>query len=241
MFSFGVVLYEMATGKLPFQGQSVLDTMHAIAFQQTTPISTLRTGLPYSLQRVVDRCLQKKAEDRYASMREVAADLRLVRRELESGVTSSRPFLDRARSWARGLTARGAIWVGIAGFALGALIVGLVLREGRFNLGPFFAAVFFAAIFYRRFRNRRANAVAKFARRAGKLPEVRMVTSDGLRITVVVAHPTAKTYVKLNSHLASANAGLLHGAPFTLNVRDQITPDERAALLSSPGLHYAAE
>jgi hypothetical protein len=33
----------------------------------------------------------------------------------------------------------------------------------------------------------------------------------------------------------------VHGAPFTLNVRDQITPDERAALLSSPGLHYAAE
>jgi tRNA A-37 threonylcarbamoyl transferase component Bud32 len=241
MFSFGVVLYEMATGKLPFQGQSPLDTMHAIAFQQTAPISTLRAGLPYSLQRVVDRCLQKRSEDRYPGMREVAADLRVVRRELETGVTGGRPFLDRARTWARGLTTRGMIWVGVAGFALGALAVGLLLRGGKFNLGPFFVVLFFGAIFYRRFRNRRANAVAKFARRAGKLPEVRLVTCEGTRITVVVERPTAKTWVKLNSHLASANGGLLHGAPFTMAVRENVSADERVTLLSSPGLQYAAE
>jgi tRNA A-37 threonylcarbamoyl transferase component Bud32 len=241
MFSFGVVLYEMATGKLPFQGQSALDTMHAIAFMQTTPISTLRSGLPYSLQRVVDRCLQKKAEDRYPSMREVAAELRVVRRELESGVTGGRPLFERARLWARGLTTRGAIWVGIAGFALGALLVGVILRGGRFNFGPFFFFLFVGALSYRWFRNRRANAVGKFARRAGKLPEVRLVTSVENRITVVVDRPTAKTYVKLNSLLASANSGLLHGQPFTLAVRENVSADERVTLLSSPGLHYAAE
>jgi len=241
MFSFGVVLYEMATGKLPFQGQSALDTMHAIAFMQTTPISTLRSGLPYSLQRVVDRCLQKKAEDRYPSMREVAAELRVVRRELESGVTGGRPLFERARLWARGLTTRGAIWVGIAGFALGALLVGVILRGGRFNFGPFFFFLFVGALTYRWFRNRRANAVGKFARRAGKLPEVRLVTSVENRITVVVDRPTAKTYVKLNSLLASANSGLLHGQPFTLAVRENVSADERVTLLSSPGLHYAAE
>jgi hypothetical protein len=174
-------------------------------------------------------------------MRDVAANLRVVRRELETGVSGGRPLLDRARAWARGLTARGTIFVGIAGFALGAFLVGAVLRGGEFNLGPFFALLFFAAIFYRRFRNRRANAVSKFARRAGKLPEVRLVTYDGARITVAVERPTAKTYVKLNSLLAAANGGILHGPPFTLAVRENISADERVTILSSPGLQYAAE
>ncbi len=241
MFSFGVVLYESASGKLPFQGASALDTMHAIAFGQTAPISTLRAGLPYSLQRVVDRCLQKKAADRYPSMRDVAVELKTVRRELETGATGGQPLMDRARLWARGLTARGGIWIGIAGFALGAFLVGMATQKKDFSLGPFFALVFFGSVFYRRFRNRRIGTMAKFAKRAGKLPEVRLVTGQGTQITVIVERPTAKTYLKLNSLLAAANSGLFHGEPFTLNVRENVSIEERQSLLTSPGLHYAAE
>lgn len=241
MFSFGVVLYESATGKLPFSGVSALDTMHAIAFDQTAPITTLRAGLPYSLQRVVDRCLQKKSADRYPTMREVVTELKVVRRELESGVTGGQPLLDRARSWARGLTARGAIWIAIGGFAAGAFLVGVVFSRGRFNFGPVIALAFAGAYFYRKFRNRRVDAVAKFGKRAAKLSEVRLVTANGSNILVVVHHPTAKTYVKLNSLLARANSGLFHGEPFTLSVRENVSQEERVTLLSSPGLQYAAD
>ena len=241
MFSFGVVLYESATGKVPFSGASALDTMHAIAFEQSTPITTLRAGLPYSLQRVVNRCMQKKPDDRYPTMREVAAELKTVRRELESGVTGGQPLVDRVKNWARGLTTRGAIWIAIAGFAAGAFLVGVVFSNGKFNMGPVFALLFFGSIFYRQVRNRRINALAKFGKRAAKLPEVRLVTAKGSNILVIVDHPTAKTYVKLNSILAQTNSGLFHGEPFTLSVRENVSREERVSLLSSPGLQYAAD
>src|SRR5205085_6677911 len=111
-------------------------------------------------------------------------------------------------------------WIGVAGFALGAFLIGLVTQRKRFDLGPVFALVFFGSIIYRRIRNRRMSTVSRFAKRAGKLPEVRLVTGQGNQITVIVERPTAKTYLKLNSLLASANGGLFHGEPFTLNVRE---------------------
>jgi len=241
MFSFGVVLYEMASGKLPFRGASALDTMHAIAFQQTAPITTIRAGLPYSLQRTVERCLEKKPEDRYPGMRDVVLALRTVRRELDSGVSGKQPLVDRARLWARNFTARGGLVVGLAGFAVGVLMMALFSGKRGLNLGSVMIFGVIGLALYRRIRNRRVSAVAKFAKRASKLPEVRLVTSNGNSITVIVERPTAKTYVKLNSFLTSANSGLFQGEPFTLAVRENLSAEERTSMLSSPGLHYAAD
>ena len=240
IFSFGVVLYEMASGKLPFQGQSALDTMHAIAFGQTQLLSTLRAGLPYSLQRVVDRCLQKRPEDRYQDMREAVTDLKLVRREIETGVTGRQPMMDRVRGWTRGLNSKGALWVGLGGVLVGAILVGTLSRKGS-GLGTLIAAVAIASVFYRRFRNRRQSAIARFARKAAKLPELRMVTCNGSEFLVVVDRPTAKTYLKLNALLADANGHLFQGQPFTMNVRESLSEEERRTLITSAGLQYARD
>jgi len=240
IFSFGVVLYEMATGKLPFHGASALDTMHAIAFEATQPLQTIRADLPYSLQRVVDRCLQKKPEDRYQDMRLVVGDLKHVRRDLETGASGGQPLVDRARQWTRWLGPRGSLWIGIAGFVLGAIVVASIFSH-RIDFGPFIGLFILGLIFWRRFRTRRERAAAGFARNASKLREVRLVTCLDTELVVVVDNPTAKTYVKLNAFLTRANGRLLQGQPFKLTVRESLSEEERRSLLTSTGLQYARD
>lgn len=72
LFSLGVVIYEMATGRLPFGGASPSETVTNILEKDPVPITTLSPDRPAALQRVVSRLLSKRAEDRYQS----AADLR---------------------------------------------------------------------------------------------------------------------------------------------------------------------
>jgi serine/threonine-protein kinase len=65
------MLYEMVSGQIPFTGKSPVDTLHAIAFEETRPITSLRANLPASLQRVIGRCLRKRPQDRYADTKEL--------------------------------------------------------------------------------------------------------------------------------------------------------------------------
>ena len=81
LFSSGVILYELATGTRPFQGRSSPELASAILRDTPRPAAQLRAGLPDGLLRVIDRCLQKKPEDRFTALelrdalRGVAADL----------------------------------------------------------------------------------------------------------------------------------------------------------------------
>jgi serine/threonine protein kinase/Tol biopolymer transport system component len=82
IFSFGGILYEMAAGSRPFGGPSAIDTLHQIVHSEPPPLAP---QVPAELQRIVRKCLQKDPDDRYQSMKEVAVDLRGVRRQLDSG------------------------------------------------------------------------------------------------------------------------------------------------------------
>jgi TolB-like protein len=82
VFSFGVVLYEMATGRTPFSGRSKADVISALLSQAPTPASELNKETPPNLAAVIDRALAKEPNERYQTMNEVIADLRQVVNEV---------------------------------------------------------------------------------------------------------------------------------------------------------------
>jgi eukaryotic-like serine/threonine-protein kinase len=85
IFSFGCILFEAATGKKPFQGDSVLKSLHMVAYGPAPPITDSNPSAPAELQRIVRRCLEKDPDERYQGIREVAIELKHLRRELEGG------------------------------------------------------------------------------------------------------------------------------------------------------------
>ncbi|MGI8567374.1 MAG: protein kinase domain-containing protein [Pyrinomonadaceae bacterium] len=78
IFSFGCVLYEMATGQIPFKGKSRADVISALLTQPHAPAAELNKAIPARLSAVIDRALAKEPTERYQSVREMIADLRQV-------------------------------------------------------------------------------------------------------------------------------------------------------------------
>jgi len=75
LFSFGVLLYEALTGRLPFAGDSIFAVTHAIASRPHASASAVRPAIPLLLSEVIDRCLRKDPEERFGTAEEVRAAL----------------------------------------------------------------------------------------------------------------------------------------------------------------------
>ncbi|MCX7752781.1 MAG: protein kinase [Blastocatellia bacterium] len=78
IFSFGIVLYEMATGRVPFKGESRVETMHAIVHERARPVRELNPRIPPSLAAIIERAIEKDPNDRYQTMADLLADLKRV-------------------------------------------------------------------------------------------------------------------------------------------------------------------
>ncbi|MBI3694297.1 MAG: protein kinase, partial [Acidobacteria bacterium] len=87
IWSLGVVLHEMVTGQLPFKGTSEVAVVHSILHATPEPISSLRTGVPLELERIVGKALSKRPADRYQHVDEMLVDLEALRKQHESGST----------------------------------------------------------------------------------------------------------------------------------------------------------
>lgn len=95
IWSFGVVLFEMLTGRLPFEKETEAATLHAICSDPAPSVRSIRADIPASLAGAVDRCLEKNPERRYAS----AEDLLAALRRLQSGMQTGQLLPARRGVW----------------------------------------------------------------------------------------------------------------------------------------------
>jgi serine/threonine-protein kinase len=85
IFSFGCILFEVATRKKPFEGDSIVKSLHSLIYEPAPQIKDLNPAAPAELQRIIRRCLAKDKDERYQSIKEVAIELKELRRELDAG------------------------------------------------------------------------------------------------------------------------------------------------------------
>lgn len=136
IFSFGVILYELATGRRPFQGRSSAELASAILRDAPQPPGEVRASLPDGLGRVIGRCLEKNAADRFQSARDLRDALR--------GVTVAAPSTGNELIGVGGPALRSA-----TGTASGAAPVGErskgAIRPGRLVLAGLVLVILVAA------------------------------------------------------------------------------------------------
>ncbi len=113
LFAFGVVLYEMATGRQPFHGKTDAEMLAGILKDEPQPMSAVAAETAPELERIVGKALEKDPADRYHHADDLVTDLRRLKRATDSGVQAVRtPSSPVATSMAGrwGLTARAGRW-----------------------------------------------------------------------------------------------------------------------------------
>jgi len=130
LFSFGIVLYEMATGSLPFRGKTSGMILESILNRAPTPPAHLNPAIPQDLGRVIDKALEKDREVRYQHASELRADLKRLRRDTTSGKTE---VLDGGEASPAG---RKKTYAVLAAVTAVALLIGVVLYRSRMHSGP---------------------------------------------------------------------------------------------------------
>lgn len=191
VFTFGTVLYEMLTGRVPFAGDSYLTTLNAVVHHQPPAIRAWRTDVPRELELVLNRCLEKKASERYASASELHDHLR----RCEAQILSASGVVAPAVSVRRRLTtaaivvvlvlaaAGGAAWFATRGVRARAAIAPALAEIDRLTTeGRYYAAL---------------GRAREIARHAPDDPRIQLAVSNLTGVTTIVTTPPgADVYVR---------------------------------------------
>jgi serine/threonine protein kinase/tetratricopeptide (TPR) repeat protein len=131
LFSFGAVLYEMATGTLPFRGESTGVVFDGIMNRAPLPPVRLNPDMPLDLERIINKCLEKDRNLRYQHAADLRTDLQRLKRDSESGYSAS----TNSETMAAGKAARqaGKLWrIVVPALAVALLVAGgLYYRSHR--------------------------------------------------------------------------------------------------------------
>jgi serine/threonine protein kinase/tetratricopeptide (TPR) repeat protein len=102
IFSHGVVIYEMLTGKLPFEGASATEIIDCILHKEPIAIARFNYDVPPELERIVRKCMEKDRDRRYHSAREVSIDLRNLQRDSDTNAVANAAAFRKTQSTRRG-------------------------------------------------------------------------------------------------------------------------------------------
>ena len=128
IWSLGVVLHQMISGRLPFPGEAEAAVTYGILNEQPEPVTALRSGVPIELDRILDKALAKSPEERYQHVDEMLVDLRAIQ------TSEAQPTRDGRRSASPPAGAKGSppakfrsklIWAGVSAAITAAVVLGL--------------------------------------------------------------------------------------------------------------------
>ncbi len=242
LFSLGVMLFEMTTGGVPFRRPTPMETMHAVAFDETPAMNSFRPNLPPDLQRIVSRCLKKRPEDRYPDARSLIEELRVLRRDTESGLVRPLSLKERIGDTFDRLThlkLSGYAW--LAGGILAVVSVIYLLSANVGLLFPLLPFAFIGLLIYRNIRNQPRQMLDLFVRKVAKVPEVRFIFFENGKITVGVDRAVAQLYGRINNQLNYCNRKLFFGQPMSVVIRHDLSADETRQLLAGAGVQYVRD
>ncbi|MFQ5527053.1 MAG: protein kinase [Thermoanaerobaculia bacterium] len=136
IFSLGVMLYEMATGQRPFEGDTSAGLVSSILKDTPSRVDALRPELPHHLARIVGHCLEKDRESRYQSSKDVRNELQALAKELESEEILGTAIPARPAARSRNFRRRAAILAAAAAVTIIGLIVGPRVKGLRDLVAP---------------------------------------------------------------------------------------------------------
>jgi serine/threonine-protein kinase len=121
IFSFGCMLYEAVTGRKPFSGESVIDTLHKIIHDPAPAITDFNPSASAELQRVIRKCLAKEPEKRYQTIRDTANDLEELLEDMKVAGNIERSVAPATNSTTRTNSAPGSTAADMHGASTGSV------------------------------------------------------------------------------------------------------------------------